>query len=75
MDIPIIDKVIAQMKNLPQELQWRVWEYTRTLTLTTPQGISGGQLLRFAGFIPREDVMTMKKAIEDGCEQVDGNEW
>ena len=75
MDMPIIDKVVAQMKNLPQELQWRVWEYTRALTLTTPQGVSGGQLLRFAGLIPHEDVMTMKKAIEDGCEQVDGNEW
>lgn len=75
MDIPIIDKVIAQMKNLPQELQWRVWEYTRTLTQSTPQGISGAQLLRFAGFIPREDVRVMKETIEEGCEQVDGNEW
>jgi hypothetical protein len=75
MDIPIIDKVIAQMKNLPQELQWRVWEFTRTLTVTTPQGISGTQLLRFAGVIPREDVKVMKEAIEQGCEQVDSNEW
>jgi hypothetical protein len=75
MDVPIIDKVIAQMKNLPQELQWRVWEFARTLTVSTPQGISGSRLLRFAGSIPREDVKVMKEAIEEGCEQVDGNEW
>jgi hypothetical protein len=75
MDIPIVEKVIEQMKSLPQELQWRVLEFTRALTVSTPQGIAGVQLLRFAGAIPQADVKAMKEAIEQGCEQVDGNEW
>ena len=29
MDTPIVDKVIEQLKALPQELQWRVLEFTR----------------------------------------------
>jgi hypothetical protein len=28
MDISIVDKVIEQLKSLPQELQWRVLEFT-----------------------------------------------
>jgi len=31
MDVPIVDKVIEQLKALPQELQWRVLEFTRAL--------------------------------------------
>jgi hypothetical protein len=75
MDIPIVEKVIEQMKSLPQELQWRVLEFTRALVVSTPQGISGAQLLRFGGAIPRNELSAMKEAIEQGCEQVDGNEW
>jgi len=75
MDIPIVDKIVEQMKNLPQELQWRVLEFTRALAAPAPQGIAGVQLLRFAGTIPQADVKAMKEAIEQGCEQVDGNEW
>ena len=75
MDISIIDKVIAQLKDLPQELQWRVLEFTRTLAVSTPHGVAGTQLLQFAGTIPLEDVKVMQKAIEQGCEQVDVNEW
>jgi hypothetical protein len=75
MDIPIVDKVIEQMKKLPQELQWRVLEFTRALAVSAPQAIAGAQLLRFAGTIPQADVREMKEAIEQGCEQVDSNEW
>ena len=75
MDIPIVEKVIEQMKNLPKELQWRVLEFTRALVVSTSQGIAGVNLLRFAGTIPQDDIKSMKEAIEQGCEQVDSNEW
>lgn len=75
MDIPIAEKVIEQMKNLPQELQWRVLQFTRALVVSTPQGVSGLQLMRFAGAIPQDDIKVMREAIEQGCEQVDGNDW
>jgi len=71
MDTPIIEQVIEQLKSLPQELQWRVLEFTRALAVSTPHGIPGRQLLRFAGAIPLDDVKLMREAIEQGCEQVD----
>lgn len=75
MDISIVEKVVEQLESLPQELQWRVLEFTRALTVSTPHGVSGVQLLRFAGAIPQEDVNVMREAIEQGCEQVDVNDW
>jgi len=75
MDTAIIDKVIEQLKSLPHELQWRVLEFTRALAASAPHGVPGKQLLRFAGAIPPDDVKIMREAIEQGCEQVDVNEW
>ncbi|MDO9128833.1 MAG: hypothetical protein Q7U34_03105 [Anaerolineales bacterium] len=75
MDISIVEKVVEQLESLPQELQWRVLEFTRALAVSTPHGVSGVQLLRFAGAIPLDDVKIMREAIEQGCEQVDVNEW
>jgi hypothetical protein len=75
MDASIVDKVVEQLKALPQELQWRVLEFTRALSISSPHGVSGQQLLRFAGAIPLDDVRLMREAIEQGCEQVDINEW
>lgn len=75
MDTIVIDKVVEQLKALPHELQWRVLEFSRALSLSTPHGIGGQQLLKFAGTIPLDDVQLMRQAIEQGCEQVDANEW
>jgi len=75
MNSYIVDKVIEQLKALPSELQWRVLEFTRALTLSTPHGIPGQQLLRFAGAIPSEDLKLMQEVIEQDCERVDTNEW
>jgi len=75
MSTSIVDKVIEQLKALPQELQWLVLEFTRALALSAPRGISGKQLLRFAGAMPPEDIRSMREAIEQGCERIDANEW
>ncbi len=75
MDTLIADQVIAQLKTLPYDLQWRVLEFTRALALSTPHGVPGPQLLRFAGTIPTEEAQLMRDAIEQGCERVDANEW
>ena len=75
MDISIVEKVIEQLKGLPQELQWRVLEFTRSLAVSTPHGVAGMQLLQFAGTIPLDDIKVMRQAIEQGCEHVDANEW
>lgn len=75
MDTPIVDKVIEQLKTLPQELQWQVLEFTRALAQSTPHGVPGRQLRRLAATISAEDVKLTREAIERGCEQVDTNEW
>ncbi len=75
MSTAVIEKVVEQMKDLPDELQWRVLEFARALALSTPRGVPGKQLLRFAGTIPLSEVEVMRQAIEQGCEQVDVYEW
>jgi hypothetical protein len=75
MDTPIVDKVVEQLKTLPDDLQWRVLTFTRALAVSAPQGVPGRQLVRFAGAIPADDARLMREAIENGCEQVDVNEW
>ena len=76
MNPSIIDEVFERLKVMPQSLQQQVLEFTRTLTdSTNVKGVSGSQLLRFAGTIPLDDLNLMSEAINSGCEQVDSNEW
>ena len=41
----------------------------------TPEGTPGCELLRFSGIITEEDAQAMSQAIEEGCEQVNTDEW
>lgn len=75
MNTLVVDRVVEQLKALPYEFQWRVFEFARALAVSIPRGVPGQQLLRFAGAIPLDDLQVMRQAIEDGCEQVDANEW
>ncbi len=75
MKTQVVKKIIEQLNSLPYESQWRVLEFTRALALSTPHGVAGKQLLHFAGAIPSNDVELMRQAVEQGCEQVDVNEW
>lgn len=75
MNTPVVDRVIEQLRALPDELQWRVLEFTRALATSATRGVPGQQLLRFAGTIPSNDLQLMHQAIEQGCEQADANEW
>ncbi len=71
----LIEKVIEQLQVLPEELQWRVLEFTRALAISTPHGVPGQQLVQFAGKIREDDLQMMQEAIEQECERVDRNEW
>jgi hypothetical protein len=75
MNVSIIDEVIEQLRTMPQDLQWQVLVFARTLVKAQNQGTPGQQLLRFAGSIPVDDLQLMREAIEQDCEQVDLNEW
>ncbi|MFC1836713.1 hypothetical protein ACFL2Q_18645 [Thermodesulfobacteriota bacterium] len=75
METQIVEKVFAQLKDLPEESQRQVPQFARSLGRSTPQGTPGKKLLRFAGAIPRDDLGLMREAIEQGCEQVDTAQW
>ncbi len=68
----IKDSLAAQIDKLPYDLQLRVLDFVKTLS---PKGVEGKSLLRFEGAIPADDLRLISKAIEEGCEQVDANEW
>ena len=75
METPIVEKVIEELRNMPQDLQWRVLEFARTLTQSTLRGVPGRDLLHFAGAISQDDIEPISEAVERGCEQVDMNKW
>jgi hypothetical protein len=72
--VSIVEAVVEQIKALPENLQLRVLRYARTL-VPTPPGVSGRQLLRFAGAISSDDLRVIQDAIEQGCERIDADEW
>ena len=71
----IKQEIVKQLDHLPPELQRRVLDFTQALILSSPKGVPGRQLLRFAGVLREEDAKTMTQAIQSGCEQVDTDEW
>lgn len=75
MAAPLVSEIMEQVKALPDNLQYQVLSFARTLRTITQQGIPGKLLLQFAGSIPADDVEQIRQAIETDCEQVDWNEW
>jgi hypothetical protein len=71
MSASIKQEIIKQLDKLPLELQRRVLDFAHALVMSTPRGMSGKDLLRFAGIIDEEDLKAMEKAIEEGCERID----
>ncbi len=64
-----------QLEHLPIEQQHQVLEFARALVKTNVHGVPGKNLLRFAGTIDSEDLITIKKTINEGCEKVNSDEW
>jgi hypothetical protein len=75
MITPITTEILEQVKGLPDNLQYQVLTFVRTLRTSVQRGVPGQELLQFAGNIPVEDIEDIRQAIERGCEQVDLDEW
>lgn len=67
-------QIANELSNLPLDDKQRVLAYVRSLK-ALPKGTSPAHLMKYAGTISREDEEAMMKAIEEGCGQVDPNEW
>ena len=71
----ISSQVVEHLEALPLNLQEQVLSLVRALDTTSPRGVPGHELVRFAGAIPKSDLQEMSDAIEAGCEGIDLNEW
>ena len=68
-------QILEKLDLLPIEEQRRVLDFTRILTERKTVGIPGRDLLPFAGTIEKAELESMKRAIENGCERANLNEW
>jgi hypothetical protein len=75
MSASIKQEIIEQLDKLPIELQKRVLDFTHALVLPEPKGVPGSELLKFVGIMTPEEAEDLAKAIEEGCEQIDEDEW
>jgi hypothetical protein len=69
MSMAIKEKLLEQVNTLPENMQRRVLDFAQALAMSTPKGVPGKQLLKFAGGISAEDARQMMKAVEEGCEK------
>jgi len=73
---PTIEKELReQLDRLAPEQQRQVLEFARALGRTTTSGVPGESLTRFGGSIEAGDLVVIKEAIEEACEQVSLDEW
>jgi len=71
-----IDKEIReQLAELPLAQQRQVLDYARALAARKRHARSGQALSQFRGTIAKEDLAHIAHAIEEGCEQVNPDEW
>ena len=73
MSDAVKEQILLQLAGLSEDQQRRVLDFARSLA--SPDGVAGRDLLRFAGAIEEEDLQTMSRAIEEGCEKIDPDEW
>ena len=75
IDATFQSELLKRLDVLAPALQHRVLDFAPNLASATPKGTPGSKLLRFSGCITEEDAQLMIKAIEEGCEQVDHDQW
>nr|VFK12987.1 MAG: hypothetical protein BECKLPF1236A_GA0070988_1008013 [Candidatus Kentron sp. LPFa]VFK16007.1 MAG: hypothetical protein BECKLPF1236B_GA0070989_108716 [Candidatus Kentron sp. LPFa]VFK29050.1 MAG: hypothetical protein BECKLPF1236C_GA0070990_1007914 [Candidatus Kentron sp. LPFa] len=75
MNLNTASEAVRQMATLPYEQQERTLEFMKGLTLSGKSGVPGEKLLKYAGFIPADDLKTMSQAIESDCGKTEPNEW
>ena len=75
IDATLERQLHEELAHLTPDQQQRVLDYARSLVQDRPVGVPGTALLGFIGLIPPEDLKAMEEAIEEGCEQVDLDEW
>lgn len=68
------EELLQHMSRLPEEEQKRVLAFAKGL-VPVEAGMRGRDLLKFSGAIGYDDLQTMTRVIEEGCERIDPSEW
>lgn len=72
MNNNIIEEVTRQITVLPYDLRQIV---LKELNLLSLKGVSGKNLMKYAGCICNDDLKVMRQAVESDCGNTDINEW
>jgi hypothetical protein len=73
---PAMEKeLLKQLEQLSPEEQRQVLNFARTLATCNRCGTPGESLIRFGGLIEAADLAIIAEAVEEGCEQVNPDEW
>ncbi|MDH4187410.1 MAG: hypothetical protein OEV08_10455 [Nitrospira sp.] len=68
------EELLLQPSRLPEEQQKQVLAFAKGLAQAI-SGVSGKNFLKFSGSIGHDDLQSMTKVIEEGCERIDPSEW
>lgn len=60
---------------LEKSAQGKVLTYIKTLFKKQPKKKKDKEILNFAGAFSADDLLEINKAIQEGCEKTDMNEW
>nr|VFJ44612.1 MAG: hypothetical protein BECKFW1821A_GA0114235_100745 [Candidatus Kentron sp. FW]VFJ54261.1 MAG: hypothetical protein BECKFW1821B_GA0114236_101741 [Candidatus Kentron sp. FW] len=75
MNSEIVSQAAEQMAMLPYRLQEKALKFITELNLYEQYGVSGQKLLKYAGFIPPDDLKIMRDVVENDCKKIDIDEW
>ena len=75
INISVEKQLREQLQHLPSEQQHQVLNFARALVKSRVYGVQGKDLLKFAGTIDPEDLVTIEQTIYEGCEKVNPYEW
>ena len=76
MVVPAIrEQILNDLDRLLPDQQKRAAELVHSLVATVPQGASVEALMSVSGILDDESAQEMMDAIDEGCGQVDLDEW
>jgi len=75
VDAQIQQELLRELDRLPVEQQRRVLDFAHGLAIPTPEGTPGSELIKFSGILSPEEAEAMLRVIEEGCGQVNPDEW
>lgn len=67
------NQILETIKNFNKDQQFKLLEFIKSIKPSKRK--TGKDLLKFVGKIPKSDLKIMQSSINEGCENIDNNEW